>query len=107
MAGSGWWERENDRINLVRLIFCTVIGLESDVLMRVFLLVPGQTYWLFYGFTVEQLQLIWLGAGIITPIKVFLAVILMATVGYQVLRALPKYIIHSKESTDLVLQEQK
>ena len=100
-----WWNHDSDGRTLLRLIFCTVIGLESDVLTRVFLLVPGQTYWLFYGFSVEELQLLWLGAGIVTPIKVFIAVILMVTVGYQILRTLPRYVTDSEELLDLRVQE--
>lgn len=101
----GWWEDENDKRNLLNLVFCTVIGLETDILTRVFLLVPGQTYWLFYGFTVEDLQIIWLGAGIITPIKVLLAVILMVTVGYQVLKVIPDNWKHVKENDILELND--
>ncbi|MGY5853908.1 MAG: hypothetical protein RTU92_10105 [Candidatus Thorarchaeota archaeon] len=58
----------------LRVILATVIGLESDILLRVFILVPGQTYWLFYGFDVAVLQIIWLGAGFVTAFKVALAV---------------------------------
>ncbi len=107
LTHNGWWEEESEKKNLLNLIFCTVIGLETDILTRVFLLVPGQTYWLFYGFTVEDLQVLWLGAGIITPIKVIMAVLLMVTVGYQVLKALPHYVGYSKEKGLLVLEDQK
>lgn len=57
------------------ILLAAVIGLEVDILFRIVLLVPGQTYWFFYGWTVEQLQIIWMSSGIITPIKVFLAAI--------------------------------
>ncbi|MFW9919449.1 MAG: hypothetical protein ACFFED_07605 [Candidatus Thorarchaeota archaeon] len=96
-----WWNEMSREKDLLRLIFCTVIGLESDILTRVFLLVPGQTYWIFYGFTPEDLQLLWLGAGIITPIKVLLAVIMMVTIGYQVLRVLPSHIVQLSETQEL------
>jgi hypothetical protein len=58
-----------------RLVLGTIIGLESDILVRIFILIPGQFYWFFYGIPVEELQLLWLAAGFITPIKVVLATI--------------------------------
>ncbi len=66
---------ENIRIGMhtLTIAFAAIIGLEADVLFRVFVLVPGQTYWFFYGFTVADLQYIWMSAGIITPIKVLLS----------------------------------
>ena len=57
------------------IVFAAIIGLEVDILFRIFLLVPGQTYWFFYGWTVEQLRIVWMSSGIITPIKVFLSAI--------------------------------
>ncbi len=105
LTRKGWWDESTKGKNLLNLVFCAVIGLESDILTRVFILVPGQTYWLFYGFTPEDLQLIWLGAGIITPIKVILAVIVMVTVGYQILRALPNYYLRDKETRNIAHTE--
>jgi hypothetical protein len=58
-----------------KLILSAVIGLEADILTRIFILIPLQTYWFFYGFSAEELQVLWLGAGFITPIKVVLAAI--------------------------------
>lgn len=65
-----------------------LIGLESDVLLRVVLFVPGQTYWLFYGFSPSQLVLLWLAAGVITPIKVVLGTTAVVMVGLALLRSL-------------------
>ncbi len=101
LANRNWWNGISREQDIIRLIFCTVIGLESDILTRVFLLVPGQTYWIFYGFTPADLQILWLGAGIITPIKVLMAVIMMVTIGYQVLRALPPYLTQTAEIEEL------
>jgi hypothetical protein len=83
----GIWSNNSERYNLLLLIFCTVIGLETDILFRVFVLVPGQVHWLF-GWTPEILYDIWLVAGFITPIKVILAAIVMVTLGRQLLRIL-------------------
>ncbi len=81
------WANSSERYNLLLLIFCTVIALETDILFRVFVLVPGQVHWLF-GWTPDILYNIWLIAGFITPIKVILAVVVMVTLGRQLLRGL-------------------
>lgn len=101
LARKNWWDVTKPKRELMQLIFCTVIGLEADILTRVFLFVPGQLYWIFYGLTPTDLQLLWLAAGIITPIKVLLSVIMMVTLGYQVLKVLPDHIIQSGESSEL------
>ncbi|MFW9975332.1 MAG: hypothetical protein ACFFDQ_08715 [Candidatus Thorarchaeota archaeon] len=81
------WGNPSERHNLLLLIFCTVIALETDILFRVFVLVPGQVHWLF-GWTPDILYDIWVIAGFITPIKVILAVIVTVTLGRQLLRGL-------------------
>ncbi|MFW9925960.1 MAG: hypothetical protein ACFFDM_04240 [Candidatus Thorarchaeota archaeon] len=73
---------------ILLLLFTTFIALETDILFRVFVLVPGQTYWFFYGWTPVELALIWSVAGFITPIKVVLAAIVSVTLGLQILRIL-------------------
>jgi len=80
-----WPENENSQ-TLLGLLFATIIGLESDILLRVFILVPGQTYWFFYGFDAGVLQAIWLAAGILTPLKVAIATIVAMIVGLPLLR---------------------
>ncbi|MHA2079806.1 MAG: hypothetical protein ACW99H_01520, partial [Candidatus Thorarchaeota archaeon] len=77
----------SERYKLLLLLFCTVIALETDILFRVFVLVPGQVHWIL-GMTPEILYGIWLVAGIITPIKVALAAIVVVTLGRQLLRVL-------------------
>ena len=50
------------------------LGLEADVLFRIFLFVPCQTYRIFYGLTPKALALMWAApAPVITPLKVGLA----------------------------------
>ena len=87
----GIWSNTNDRYTLILLLFCTVIALETDILFRVFVLVPGQVHWLL-GMTPEILYGIWLVAGIITPIKVVLAAIVVITLGLQLLRILEQHV---------------
>jgi hypothetical protein len=84
----GVWSNTSEHYKLLMLVFCSVIALETDILFRVFVLVPGQTYWFFYGWTATDLYFIWLGAGFITPIKVLLATIIVVTLGRQLLRTL-------------------
>jgi hypothetical protein len=83
------WPESGDRRNVIGLLFATVIGLESDVLLRVFFLVPCQTYWFFYGLTVEGLQILWWGAGFVTPLKVLMAVVVGLTIGFSLIRIIP------------------
>jgi len=77
---------------ILALLFAVIIGLETDILFRIFVLVPGQTYWFFYGLTVEGLQAIWMGAGFVTPVKVIIAALIAVVVGSTLLRVLD----HSK-----------
>jgi hypothetical protein len=71
-----------------RLVLGTVIGLEADILVRIFIFIPGQFWWFFYGILVEELQLMWLVAGFITPIKVALAAVATMTIGKSMLKYL-------------------
>ena len=49
----------------------TFLGLEADVLFRIFVLVPCQAYRIFYGLTPEALVFVWsVPAPVITPLKV-------------------------------------
>jgi hypothetical protein len=88
VTSRGIWSNTDQQHKLLLLLFCTVIALETDILFRVFVLVPGQTYWFFYGWTPIELYYIWLGAGFVTPIKVILATIVTVTLGHQLLAAL-------------------
>lgn len=68
-----------------KLVLGTVIGLEVDILVRIFILIPGQFWWFFYGIPVEELQLLWLVAGVITPIKVILSAMATVAIGKSLL----------------------
>jgi hypothetical protein len=82
------WSNTSERYKLLMLVFCCVIALETDILFRVFVLVPGQMWWFYYAMTPADLALLWIGAGFITPIKVVMAVIVIVTLGRQLLRTL-------------------
>ena len=66
------------------------IGLEADILFRIFVLIPGQTYRLFYDLSAEHLIPIWAAGAAVTPIKVALAVIFTVAVAPSILSALKK-----------------
>lgn len=85
----GLWKHESKRLPLI-LAVVAFVGLEADVLFRIFVFIPGQTYRLFYGFDVETLQVIWGGAAVITPIKVALSTIATVIIGHPLIRALRK-----------------
>ncbi len=55
---------------------CAFIGLEADIIFRIFILIPGQTYKFFYGLSNEVLSLTWAASAFITPIQVGVAVLL-------------------------------
>ncbi|MFW9962588.1 MAG: hypothetical protein ACFFCX_03450 [Candidatus Sifarchaeia archaeon] len=84
----GYWSNKGEGYKLLMLVFCCVIALESDILFRVFVLVPGQMWWFYYAMTSADLALLWVGAAFITPIKVVMGVFVIVTLGRQLLRTL-------------------
>jgi len=55
---------------IYRFLFSAFVGLESDVLFRIFLFIPCQTYRFIYAFDVATLRYIWLGGALVTPLQV-------------------------------------
>ena len=88
VTSRGFWSNANERNKLLLLVFSTVIALEADILFRIFVLLPGQTHWFFYGWGVAELLVLWVSGAFITPIKVVLGVIVIVTLGRQLLRTL-------------------
>ncbi|MCD6530104.1 hypothetical protein J7L06_07465 [Candidatus Bathyarchaeota archaeon] len=69
--------------------FAAFIGLEADILFRIFLFIPCGTYWLFYGLTREALYAIWsVPAPLITPFKVLVSTFFTAALGPAMEKAL-------------------
>lgn len=65
------------------------VGLEADVLLRIFILVPCQTYRFFYGWPLEILVAIWsVPAPLITPFKVLLSTFTATLISPQIMRVL-------------------
>jgi len=90
MAKRGPWKLKCKGL-ICALATSAFTGLEADVLFRIFIFVPGQTYWLFYGSTVEELVAIWGAGAIITPIKVVISTLVTTTVGLPLVRAFRKF----------------
>jgi hypothetical protein len=61
------------KIERTRPVMSAFIGLESDVLFRIFLFVPLQTYKIFYGFNLEAMRGFWIAGAFLTPIQVGLS----------------------------------
>jgi len=83
-----WKLQSKGLIHTVAL--CTFIGLEADVLFRIFVFIPCQTYRLFYDYGVEALQSIWVLGAVETPIKVAMSIIVTAIVGPPLIVVLRK-----------------
>lgn len=70
MIRKGSWEIQLKKRLFYALALCAFVGLEADVLFRIFVFIPCQTYQFFYGFDVEALGLIWITGAVMTPVKV-------------------------------------
>ncbi|MEA2089326.1 MAG: hypothetical protein U9O89_01000, partial [Thermoproteota archaeon] len=72
------------------LALCSFIGLEADVLFRIFVFVPCQTFRLFYGWNTESLFSIWVAGACITPVKVAIGTLFAGIIGPPLIRVLGK-----------------
>lgn len=88
LVGNSW--KLKSRGLLYAGFMCAFIGLEADVLFRIFLLVPCQTYRLIYGWPVEALQLAWGLGAFVTPIQVIVSGLVTAITGPQLIRVVRK-----------------
>ena len=75
---------------LFALVMCAFIGLEADILFRIFLLVPCQTYWLIYGWPVEVLQWVWVLGAAVTPVQVAISTLVTAIAGPPLIKVIRK-----------------
>ena len=74
---------------MVETALAALIGLEADILFRIFVLIPLRGYELFYGLTPELLAAIWsLPAPLITPIKVGASLLISALLVPSILKTL-------------------
>ena len=84
-----WNTKSSSRLIYI-LALSTFIGLEADVLFRIFILIPCQTYQLFYNWDVNALQGIWILGAVETSTKAALSTIITATMGLPIITAIRK-----------------
>lgn len=89
MALKGSWKPELNRLPYV-IALSALIGLEADILFRIFVFIPCQTYRLFYGLNLGILIPIWVEAAAITPIKVGISILVTTTFGPPLIKAIRK-----------------
>ena len=94
MLKSNMWQLVSSKLAF-KLGVAAFIGLEADVLFRIFLLIPCQTYNLFYGWNIDVLQGIWSLGAIWTPIKVTASIVVTVLVGYPLITTLRQLNLHS------------
>ena len=69
---------------------CTFMGLEADVLFRIFILVPCQTYQSIYALDVGRLQYWWAAGALETPTKAALSILVNTMVTPSIIKAVRK-----------------
>ena len=84
-----WNTRANTNL-LYILALCTFIGLEADVLFRIFILVPCQTYQSIYRWDAFTLHSIWGMGAVETPIKAALSILITTIIGPPIIMAVRK-----------------
>ncbi|UCE28929.1 MAG: hypothetical protein JSV85_06620 [Candidatus Bathyarchaeota archaeon] len=90
------WNSEAKTKLLHILALCTFVGLEADVLFRIFILIPCQTYQSIYGLDAARmvdlltLQSFWVAGAVETPIKAALSTIITTIIGPPIIMAAKK-----------------
>jgi len=90
MIRRGSWETLLKKRASFALALCAFVGLEADVLFRIFLFIPCQTYQLFYGFDVEALRLIWMAGAVGTPVKAAISTFATAMIGPPLIKTIAR-----------------
>lgn len=87
----GLWNTKSTRVRLLYIIALgTFIGLEADVLFRIFILVPCQAYQIIYGWDVGILQSIWALGAVETSTKAALSTLVTMMLAPPVIKAVRK-----------------
>ncbi len=84
----------NIRQELYVILIAAFVGLEADILFRIFILVPCQTYQFF--FTTETLQVVWGAAALVTPIQAAVSMAVTALVGPRALQLILRNVVLEK-----------
>jgi hypothetical protein len=85
----GYWKHEPKRLTII-LLAAAFVGLEADILFRVFLLIPLQTYRFFYGLDPASLQAVWFAGAALTPLKAIMSSLATLLVGLPLVKTLKK-----------------
>jgi len=87
----GLWNTKSTHVRLLYIIALgTFIGLEADVLFRIFILVPCQTYQIIYGWDAGILQSIWALGAVETSTKAALSTVVTMMLAPPILKAVRK-----------------
>jgi len=87
----GFWDTKSTGLRLSYIVaLCTFIGLEADVLFRIFILVPCQTYRLIYTLDVSELQWWWAAGAIETSVKAALSTLVNIMITPPIIMAVRK-----------------
>ena len=87
----GFWNIKSTGVHLLHIVaLCTFIGLEADVLFRIFVLVPCKTYQTIYGWDVGILQSIWVVGAVETSIKAALSTLINMMITPPIIMAVRK-----------------
>ena len=79
-----------DKKSPYSLAIYAFIGLEADVLFRIFLLVPCQMYQNVYGWSIGVLQAVWMLASAVTPFQVATSVLVTSIIGTPLIKIITK-----------------
>lgn len=93
----GSWDPRSKSLLYV-IALSALIGLEADILFRIFIFIPGQTYRLFYNLGQEALIPIWVEGAVMTPIKVAISILVTTTVGPPLVKVIRKMDIFMEDS---------
>jgi hypothetical protein len=89
MARKGSWNPKPKGL-LYIIALSALIGLEADILFRIFVLIPCQTYRLFYYWDAKALIPIWVLGAAETPIRVAMSILVTTTVGPPLIKVIKK-----------------
>jgi len=89
IAHFAFFKNRNAKAFPLDLAFYAFIGLEADILFRISIFIPCQTYRLL-AYTAEDLQFIWIAGAIMTPIQVAVSVIFTSTIGAPLMKIIEK-----------------
>jgi len=91
MVKKGSWKLRSRGRLLYAIVLCAFVGLEADVLFRIFVLVPCQTYKVFWqDIDVNVLRLWWVAGAAVTPIQAAISILVTTTVGLPLIRVIRK-----------------